>query len=70
MSPSTFMVFFFVVVVVVVVDLTNCIEVTSRIIRNGLFGAGEMAQWLKALTLLPEVLSSIPSSHMVAHNHL
>jgi hypothetical protein len=33
--------------------------------------AGEMAQWLKALpeTALPEVLSSVPSNHMVAHNH-
>jgi hypothetical protein len=29
-----------------------------------------MAQWLRALTALPEVLSSIPSTHMVAHNHL
>jgi hypothetical protein len=29
-----------------------------------------MAQWLRALTALPEVLSSIPSKHMVAHNHL
>jgi hypothetical protein len=29
-----------------------------------------MAQWLRALTALPEVLSSIPSNHMVAHNHL
>jgi hypothetical protein len=28
-------------------------------------GAGEMA-----LIALPEVLSSIPSNHMVAHNHL
>ena len=27
-----------------------------------------MAQWLKALTAFPEVLSSIPSNHMVAHN--
>ncbi|CAO2599548.1 hypothetical protein LEMLEM_LOCUS9914 [Lemmus lemmus] len=33
-------------------------------------GAGEMAQWLRALTGLPKVLSSIPSNHMVAHNHL
>jgi hypothetical protein len=33
-------------------------------------GAGEMAQWLRALTVLPEVLSSNPSNHMVAHNHL
>jgi len=33
-------------------------------------GAGEMAQWLRAPTALPEVLSSIPSNHKVAHNHL
>jgi hypothetical protein len=32
--------------------------------------AGEMAQWLRALFALPEVLSSIPSNLMVAHNHL
>jgi hypothetical protein len=33
--------------------------------------AGEMAQWLGALTVLPEILSSIPSNHMVvADNHL
>jgi hypothetical protein len=35
-----------------------------------LLGTGEMAQWLRALTALPKVLSSIPSNHMVAHNHL
>jgi hypothetical protein len=29
----------------------------------------EMAQWV-SLSALPEVLSSIPSNHMVAHNHL
>jgi hypothetical protein len=29
-----------------------------------------MAQWLRALTALPEDLSSITSNHMVAHNHL
>jgi hypothetical protein len=33
-------------------------------------GAGEMAQWLRALTTLPEVMSSISSNHKVAHNHL
>jgi L-2-hydroxyglutarate oxidase LhgO len=33
-------------------------------------GAGEMAQQLRALTTLPEVLSSNPSKHMVVHNHL
>jgi hypothetical protein len=32
--------------------------------------AGEMAEWLRALSALPEFLSSIPRSHMVAHNHL
>jgi hypothetical protein len=32
--------------------------------------AGEMAQQLRALTVLPKVLSSNPSKHMVAHNHL
>jgi hypothetical protein len=32
--------------------------------------AREVAQRLRALTALPEVLSSIPSNHMVAHNHL
>ena len=32
--------------------------------------AGEIAQWLKALTVLLKVLSSIPSNHMMAHNHL
>jgi len=29
-----------------------------------------MAQRFRALTALPEVLSSILSIHMVAHNHL
>ena len=32
--------------------------------------AGEMAQQLRTLTVLPEVLSSISSNHMVAHDHL
>ena len=29
-----------------------------------------MAQRLRALTAFPDVLSSIPSTHLVAHNHL
>jgi hypothetical protein len=37
---------------------------------NSFTGAREMAQQLRALTALPKVLSSIPSNHMVAHNHL
>ena len=31
---------------------------------------GEMAQWLGALTVLLEVLSSNPRNHMVTHSHL
>ena len=39
--------------------------------RKGLtVRAGEMAQRLRALTTLPEILSLISSNHMVAHNHL
>jgi hypothetical protein len=34
------------------------------------FRARAMAQRLRAPAALPEVLSSIPSNHMVAHNHL
>jgi hypothetical protein len=33
-------------------------------------GAGEMAQWLRALAVLLKVLSSISNTHTVAHNHL
>jgi hypothetical protein len=29
-----------------------------------------MAQWLRSLTALAKVLSSIPNNDMVAHNHL
>ena len=38
--------------------------------QNRNLRAGEMAQQLRALTTLLEVLSSIPSNHMVAYNHL
>jgi hypothetical protein len=38
--------------------------------KENILGAGEMAEWLRALTDLPEVLSSISSNHMVAHSHL
>jgi hypothetical protein len=33
-------------------------------------GAKKMAQWLREPTALPEVLSSIPNNHVVAHNHM
>jgi hypothetical protein len=39
-------------------------------IRKKGSGAGEMPQRLRALTALPEVLSSNPSHYMVAHNSL
>ena len=42
---------------------------TSLYKRRNL-GAGEMSQRLRALTAVPEVLSSIPSNHTVAHSHL
>jgi hypothetical protein len=48
----------------VICDLKNKKELTL------LKGTGEVAQWLRAVTALSEVLSSIPSNHMVAHNHL
>jgi hypothetical protein len=32
-------------------------------------GTGEMAQRLRALVALAEDLESVPSTHMVAHNH-
>jgi hypothetical protein len=35
-----------------------------------LLGTGEMAQQLRALTALPEALSSNPSNYMVAQNRL
>ena len=37
--------------------------------KNFIYGAGEMAQGLRALTTLPKVLSSNSSNHMVTHNH-
>jgi hypothetical protein len=45
-------------------------EDNGRRIRLKYFGAGEMAQRVKAPTALPKVLSSNPSNHMVAHNLL
>jgi hypothetical protein len=39
-------------------------------LTKAMFEAGEVAQWLRALTVLLEVLNSDASSHMVTHNHL
>jgi hypothetical protein len=38
-------------------------------IYRWLWATGEMVQQLRALTVLPEVLSSNPSNHMLAYNH-
>jgi hypothetical protein len=42
---------------------------TSCRIKNNKEGGGEMAQRLRAVSDLPEVLSSIPSNHMVTYSH-
>jgi hypothetical protein len=34
------------------------------------WGAGEMAQWLRALAVFAEDPGSIPSNHMTAFNYL
>ena len=46
------------------------INIKGFVIKNITNVAGEMAQQLRVLTALPEGLSSIPSNHTVAHNHL
>jgi hypothetical protein len=46
------------------------IAVSSKALQINSPRAGEVAQRLRALTALPEVLSSNPSNHMVAQNHL
>jgi uncharacterized coiled-coil protein SlyX len=45
-------------------------NIDTTVKENTKIRAGEMAQWLKALTVLPKVLSSIPRNHVVSHNHL
>jgi hypothetical protein len=52
------------------VILTKSILIKYSKHRKEKYRAGEMAQQLRALTALPGFLSSIPSNHMVAHNHL
>jgi hypothetical protein len=47
-----------------------CLISILHFIKSWGTGAGEIAQQLRTLTALPEVLNSIPNNHMVAHNHL
>jgi hypothetical protein len=49
-------------------DATVCLHTIIKSLEEE-EGAGEMAQRLRAPTALPEVLSSNPDNHMVAHNH-
>ena len=46
----------------------NYIE-AEHFFKNIMIRAGEMAQWLRAQTALPKVLSSNPGNHMLAQNH-
>ena len=50
-------------------DLINLFLIDFQMLKWHLW-AGEMAQWLRALAVLPEVLNSVPSNHMVPPNHL
>jgi hypothetical protein len=47
---------------------SNTIQI-NQVIFKDIYWAGEMAQRVRVLTAPPEVLSSNPSNHMVAHNH-
>jgi hypothetical protein len=51
------------------VFLTTELSLQLQFLNSLTLGAREM-EWLSTLTVLPEVLSSIPSNHMVAHKHL
>jgi hypothetical protein len=64
---STFLMFTW-LVSIVTYDIPIKRRLTSKRVSHREFG--EMAQWLRALTVLLKVLSSIPSNYMVAHNHL
>jgi hypothetical protein len=48
----------------------NYLRVIQEFSLKVSFGAGEMAQWVGALTALPGVLGSEPSNHTKAHNYL
>ena len=39
-------------------------------LENIILGSGEVAQQVRAPTVLPMVPSSNPGNHIVAHNHL
>lgn len=41
-----------------------------NLIKTSVYGAREMSQWLRLLTVLLEDLGSFPSTHMAAYRHL
>jgi hypothetical protein len=46
-----------------------CVNV-STMVKKQTLGAGEIVQWLRALTDLPKDPGSIRSTHMAVHNYL
>jgi hypothetical protein len=55
----------------VIWSVKNNLKQTNKQTNTKNKGGGlEMAQQLRTLTVLPEVLSLTPSTYMVAHNHL
>jgi hypothetical protein len=48
----------------------HSLDYTRPCLKTKMSRAGGMAQRLRVLAALPEVLSSIPSNHMVIHSHL
>jgi hypothetical protein len=53
-----------------VLEVTELLCLPNAGIKSRYQGAREMAQLLRVLTALPEVLSSIPSNYMVGHKDL
>lgn len=50
--------------------MTEKVKLGLKMLKKKKNWAGKMAQQVRALTALPEVLSSIPSNYIMAHNHL
>jgi hypothetical protein len=42
----------------------------NSLLRMTLLGAGETAQWLSALAVIPEDRGPVPSTHMAAQTYL
>ena len=62
--------YIYIYMVFIVAFIIQNYPIIKDLFKNYEIRAGEMAQQLRALAAPPKVLSSIPSNHMVAHNHL